>query len=106
MKVSLTYFDVFVISSALSELFTQKMSGKVAAKLFKFSRQFKDFVEDYNKGIELIKKDDFDENEYNKQVNEFNNSTYIEVEKLDIKDLEELQIEPVLLVKLEKVLNF
>ncbi len=104
MKVNLTYQDVFVISSALSDLFTEKMGGKTAALLFKFSRQFKDFVEDYNKGIELIKNEN--EADYKVQITLFNNSPYIEVDKIELSELEELNLTPLTLVKLEKVLIF
>jgi len=110
MKISLTYQESFIIASALSELFEEKMGGKLAAILFRFTRPFKFLVEEYNQGIEAIRKpvddSEIEKKRYEDEIALFNNSIFIEVEKINLSDLEELNLKPLTLVKLEKALIF
>lgn len=97
-KVELTYQDAFIVAHGLSELFEEKMDGKTAAFLYKFSRSFKTLVEDYNAACELTGKKE-------EEVIKVNNSVFCEVETFSIGLLESLNLKPATLVKLDKVLE-
>lgn len=97
-KVELTYQDAFIVAHGLSELFEEKMDGKTAAFLYKFSRPFKTLVEDYNAACNLVDKRE-------EEVAKINGSVFCEVEKFSIDLLESLNMKPSTLVKLDKVIE-
>ena len=97
-KVELTYQDAFIVAHGLSELFEEKMDGKTAAFLYKFSRSFKTLVEDYNAACNLVEKKE-------EEIIKINNSPFCEIETFSIDLLETLNMKPSTLVKLDKVLE-
>ncbi len=94
-KVSLTYQDAFMIVQAFSEVFDEKMSGSIAAKLYQYTRPFKNLFQEYQEASKSVPES---------SIKELNESVFCEIEKLDSSLLESIQVKPSVFVRLEKIL--
>lgn len=103
-----TYAEAFGVLQAFEDIFTQKMSGRLAVKLHRVTRPLVNLVGDYNKVVGQLEDrpalGEEPSEPYLAELLAINTSYYCDIECITVNDLEQLEVAPATIVKLESIL--
>lgn len=104
----LTFEEAFNCANAFNEFYAEKMSGRVASKLYRVGKPFSHLREDYEELVNKFPKPN-EENveevaEYTENIMQINSSPFDEFEMLTWDTIEELNLSPLTIQRLESLI--